>query len=156
MKFENYLNEKFFNAFNMHGQTHEIFVNPNKREMKEVFKLADRYKSVGFICDLIDDKIYFFVRDNIIHQQAFDHIKPGKKLYKDSRWLTGEFQVQGNNVDDVNFGSMEYFSDPQVIKEVLDSDWSYFNKWIPDIDGEIQHFFSSWKRMNKKFLAANT
>lgn len=154
MKFENYLNEKFFNAFNYGGTTIEIFVNPTKREMREVFKGASEWVSVGFICDLIDDKVYFFLRDTIIHQNAFDHIKPGKKLYKDSRWLTGEFQVYNGVIDDINFNSMEYFSDPQTIKEMLDSDWSYFDKWLPNLNKTIHDEFRTWKNKNKGFLAA--
>jgi hypothetical protein len=155
MKFEKYLNEKFFNAFQHRGETKEIFVNPSKRELRELFRDAGNYVSVGFICDLIDDKIYFFLRALIIHQDAFDHIKPGVKLYKDSRYLTGQFQVYNGVIKDVDFESFRFFSDSQVIKEALDSDWSYFDKWIPNINKELHKFFSTWKKQNKKFLEAS-
>jgi hypothetical protein len=151
MKFENYLNEKFFNAFKEGSKTKEIFVNPSKKELREMFRAGSNYVSIGFICDLIDDKIYYFLRAGIIHQSAFDHIKPGKRLYKDSRWLTGEFQLRDGKMRDVNFSSFKAFSDFDVIKEALHSDWSFFDKWIPDIDGELHNFFKNWKNQNRSW-----
>jgi hypothetical protein len=154
MKFETYLNEKFFNAFKHRGLTKEIFVNPSKKEMRELFSGTDNYVSIGFICDLIDDKIYYFLRANIIHQDAFNHIKTGIKLYQDARYLTGQFQMYNGRMNDVDFQSMSAFSNMYVTREVLHSDWSFFDKWIPDIDGELHQYFRSWKKNNKSFYEA--
>ena len=133
----------------------EIFVNPSKRELREmytIFKDAG-FGSIGFICDNIDDKIYFFSREHVIHQDAFNKIKPsGPKLYRDSRYLTGEFMLSNGKVRTMNFSSFKSFADDRVISEILSSDWSYFDKWIPDIDGELHQFFVNWKRVNKNLM----
>jgi hypothetical protein len=144
--------EKYFDAFQYMGDTKEIFVNPSKRELRELFTGTSDYVSIGFICDLMDDKIYYFLRKGIIHQDAFNHIKPGKKLYKDSRWLTGEFQLYQGKMQDVNFKSFKSFSDKQVIKEALYSDWSFFDKWIPNIDKELHEYFKGWKKSYKPLM----
>lgn len=145
MRLKTYLNEKFFDAFQYFGSTVEIFVNPSKRELRDLYASfkGSSYGSIGFICDLIDDKIYFFSRKMIIHQDAFNHIKPsGPKLYKDSRYLTGELVLgSGGKVQSLNFNSFKQFSDDQVKMEALDSDWSYFDKWIPNINDELRQYF---------------
>jgi len=146
MRFEKYINEKFFDSF-MYQRIHmvDIFVNPSKRELRELYNsFRDQsYGSVGFICDLMDDKIYFFSRKHIIHQDAWNHInKGGPKLYHDSRYLTGELTLGSKGkVQGMNFDSFSGFSTTDVKREALDSDWSYFDKWIPNINDELHKFF---------------
>ena len=147
MRLQKYLTEKFFDAFKYGSRNIDIWVNPSKKELRDLYMETkdNSWGSIGFICDITNDKIYFFSRKHIIHQDAFNHIdKSNRRLYKDSTFLTGEMEMGNGKVNNINFNSFKSFSNTEVIKEMLDLDWSFFDKWIPNLNEKLKHYFKNY------------
>ena len=145
--------EKYTSSLKNWGHMTDIFVNPSRKEFNEVAKSAGEYGSVGFIADNTNNKIYVFQRSTIIHEQAWDEVKTDKrKLYTDSTVLTGELLTTGPRTKPkLNFNSFENFAKRQTIIEMMTTDWSYFDRWIPNLNKEIEKAFGSYKNMVKKY-----
>ena len=64
MKFQQYLNEKFYNATKIWGHDVEIFVNPSKRELRDIQEKSP----IGYryIVDFDNKKIYYW-HSEVIH-----------------------------------------------------------------------------------------
>lgn len=137
MRLQSYLKEAYYSGFIKRSHMIDIFVNPTLKELRELYASSDEYGSIGFICDMKEQNIYFFSRENIIHQEAFDHIKSGTKLYKNPNYLAGEFKTKNNKPIGLNFNMFDKMTDDTKAYKM---DWSYFNKWIPNLNDEYKKF----------------
>ena len=129
--------EKFLNAYNdpWGNGTLEIFVNPTKREMRDIM---DKHRNVRFIADSKKRKMYVFP-SNALHRRTWDeHIAPvigdSRRMYADETLFGGA--VEGNQIS--NYGFQDGFYQNWILAEwVLHPDvWKFAQKWF-DLQGWI-------------------
>jgi hypothetical protein len=129
--------EKFLTAYQgpWGDEYFEIFVNPTKREMKDI---QDKHRNIRFIADSKKRKVYVF-STNSLHRRTWDeHIAPetgdSRKMYSDETLFGGA--MEGNTL--VNYGVQDGLYPKDVLAEwVLHPDvWKFAQKWF-DIQGWI-------------------
>ena len=64
MRFQSYLNEKWYDTVSGHDA--EIFVNPSKKEIRDILESADGFR---FFMDFRKKKLYLF-SDELFHRQV--------------------------------------------------------------------------------------
>ena len=130
--------EKFLNAYNdpWGNGTLEIFVNPTKREMKDI---TDKHRNLRFIADSKKRKMYVFP-SNALHRRTWDeHIAPvigdSRRMYADETLFGGA--IEGTTI--INYGVQDGLYPNDVLAEwVLHPDvWKFAQKWF-DIQGWIE------------------
>ena len=125
--------EKFLTAWDVKGHYEEVFVNPSAGEMRELMRASN--DSVGVIMDRKNKKIYAFNRDRQIHQHVWKKIGDSRKLYKTDEILTAEWSMYSKSW---LYSSQAMFTDDiQILRTIIRADWSYFKKWLPNIEKDV-------------------
>jgi len=131
-KIDNLL-EKFLTAWDLKGHYEEVFVNPTASEMRELMRASN--DSVGVILDRKNKKLYAFNRDRQIHSQVWKKIGDNRKLYNTDELLTSEWSMYSKSW---NYSSQSMFTDDiEILRTIIRADWSFFKKWIPNIEKDV-------------------
>lgn len=101
MKFERYLNEKFFSGFKQYGDEVEVFINPSSKEIKEI-KDASSRGTIRFFANMKEKKVYMWNGDNAIHQDVVD-----SGLSPTSGFDYDDYALSGHDADIIFGGTVE-------------------------------------------------
>jgi len=121
MRLEKYLNEKFYNSFNLYGHTIEIFENPSKSELNSITD-GGGYKSIRFFANMKTKKVIMWSGE-IPHGTAVDDggVMPTPGF---DYW---DYVFKGRNADIIFGGTLE---NGNVISDSWDTDGRFPN---PDL-----------------------
>lgn len=128
--------EKFLTAYDSYAGYHEIFVNPTKREMKDIM---DKHKNLRFIADKKKKNVYVFPVDAFHARTWNDYIS---KETNDSRKMYGDGTLFGGALENgqvENWGFRDRLYKPEILAEwVLNpEEWKFAQKWF-DVMGWIE------------------
>lgn len=126
----NLLVEKYLMGFKKHGEIRDVFVNPTKKELRE---LGAVYR---FIADAARDKLYVFNAD-MLHDETWTHhirkeIKDSRDIYGNEYLFAGV--MEGNRIQ--NWGLRDNLYKDEVLEEWLDNPdmFDFTKKWGIDIE----------------------
>lgn len=136
--------EKYLMGFIKNRHMQDVFVNPTKKELKEVLKA--NYNHCRFIADAKNKNIYVFSTDNY-HRDTWDgniapHLHDNRKMYKHASLFAGAYE--GSYV--MNWGFGDGYYDSGVLAEWENHpdmfDWAnkYFpiGKWFDKYEDDIR------------------
>jgi len=147
MKFERYLHEQYYDALQIGSHTFEIFINPSKKEIKEVSNYSGR--GYRFIIDFKQKKFYVWA-DVIFHEVVMDFMKEqGNKQIPDFQ----QYWYKGKMNDTIFTGSSDvygYHSDHMYtlkkngdLEKLLKLDMSWLSRYI-DVDS-LRSLFNEYQ-----------
>ena len=138
MRFEKYLNEKYMTAVKYAGDTYEVFVNPSKKELREL-------DSIRGLIDTKTKKLYVWSA----HINHHNMVNNNKMIQRDTGltdfrkyWKEGDqldhiftFDTEGE-LDYVNSDNIDYIAREVTTEKALDdmntlydADWSFMKKY---------------------------
>lgn len=126
--------EKYLSSTKKYGDMIDIFVNPDRSEMKE---LGD---SIRFIADATGEKVYCWNSTKpLIHGDAWVFLKKeindNRSLYKSTDIITGEWFKEGNRVDLNALPSLHQ----DIRRGLAASNWKWLEKWF-DISDDLRRY----------------
>lgn len=123
--------EEWIAAFNQYGHYIEVFANPSSKDLKDIGT-----KNVRWIADLKKKKVYMWNALGAMHGDAWvkikKEIKDDRSLYRSGDLLTGVTEAGKSRTD-----SMKGVS-PVNRKKLKDADWSFAERYIPDIKSVVE------------------
>jgi hypothetical protein len=131
-----HLNEKYLNSIQGYGEDHEVFINPTKRDMRDI-KEKSPY-GYRFLINHKDKKFYAFSA-NTYHQVFFDGLAQEEGLPawgqfwsggKGNSYLFSGHTDSGGRIDTDFF--MQKRKEQDLVK-LLGQNWDWAKKYI-DID----------------------
>jgi len=138
MRFINYLQEKYVGSKkstfgSRNKKVYSIYTNPTKLEMKFAIE-ESQDKELRFVADNLNKKIFVWSSD-LLHDDVWDNFLA--KTYAKGRGndfsispdlLPGNAVKIGNSYSMIN--SDEVDCDSQWVKDIIDIDWSWANKYV--------------------------
>jgi hypothetical protein len=133
MRLQSYLNEKFFDAMKHNGDIFEIFVNPSKKELKEVIAFSGH--GYRFFIDFKKKNFYAW-SDVLFHEPAMGKIKeldssiPTFHAYWYKFKGSGDYFTGSSTGREVYSDYIQTVEDMQTGQQYLDHDWSFLKRYL--------------------------
>jgi hypothetical protein len=119
MKLKDFLKEEWFKTVkNVDGDIFEIFVNPTKKELTDLYK--DEISYVRFLIDMKEEKVYVWDGD-LLHEDVSRKIKKPYKLGGVKGYIWGDGRIVKSKIKFSAFSGARIVSSDA--KEVSNTDW---------------------------------
>ena len=128
--------EKFLTAYESYRGYHEIFINPTKREMRDIM---DKHKNLRFIADSKKKKVYVFSAEAFHGRTWNEHISKeigdSRRMYDDETLFGGA--IENGQVE--NWGFRDGLYNPQILSDWVNNPeiFKFAQKWF-DVMGWIE------------------
>lgn len=121
--------EKYLTGFKQYGHIVDVYVNPTKKELKEIGE------KTRWIADAKSKKLYVWSAMGAVHGDTWAKLRKEmndpRHLYKSDELLTGVWEGTF-----ARMYAIDYMA-PSVRKRIKDQDWSFVSKWY-DISGVLE------------------
>jgi hypothetical protein len=133
--------EKYLDTIKHGSQMYDVFINPDKKELRELSKAGG--SGYRFIIDFDTKQIYVMSASSMIHYDMFSVIKDIKKITTwekyhreaSSRLFTGDcdendFKNINSDTFILSFRGMRKEDRLKNLKELRSKDFSWLSKWM--------------------------
>lgn len=98
MRLQQYLNDEYLGRYTLYGKSIEVFVNPSKKELKDIITIDGKRKNdIRFIADRKKKKLYAWNSIGGIHYDIWYRIGDNRR-YDDVTLFSGLAEVKGGKM----------------------------------------------------------
>lgn len=146
MRLQKYLNDEYLDRYKLYGKSVEVFVNPSKKELKEIIEFEDKKKNdIRFIADRKRKKVYAWNSLGGTHYDMWYRIGDNRR-YDDITLFSGLANLKG--------GKMAMY-DSHVLPTTLIDGYFYsvdpIGDFIEDFKWAKKHNLEFEKESRKQF-----